>query len=64
MSVARYTIFFVLTLKYFWKYQNPSVLNVEVMACERPRYVFCKKLNENLSFWHIETNVPVVLSPC
>jgi hypothetical protein len=26
--------------------------------------VFCKKLNENLLFWQIETNVPVVLRPC
>lgn len=58
------TIFFVLILKYLWKYQNPSVLIVDVMACARPRYVFCRKLKENLSFWHIATKVPVVFSPC
>jgi hypothetical protein len=34
------------------------------MACARPRYVFCRKLKENLSFWHIATKVPVVFSPC
>ena len=44
-------------------YQNPNVLIVDVIACERPRYVFCRKLNSNLSFWHIETSVPVVLRP-
>ena len=58
------TIFFVLILKYLWKYQNPSVLIVDVMAWARPRYAFCRKLKENLSFWHIATKVPVVFSPC
>ena len=63
-NVSCLTIFFVLILKYLWKYQNPSVLIVDVMACARPRYVFCRKLKENLSFWHIATKVPVVFSPC
>jgi hypothetical protein len=40
------------------------VLIVDVMAWARPRYVFCRKLKENLSFWQIETRVPVVLRPC
>jgi hypothetical protein len=50
-------------LKYFWKYQKPKVLSVDVTAWARPRYVFCRKLKENLSFWQIATSVPVVLRP-
>lgn len=57
-------IFFVLIFQYFWIYQNPNVLAVDVIACAKPRYVFCRKLNENLSFWHIKTRVPVVFRPC
>jgi hypothetical protein len=44
-------------------YQKPRVLIVEVIACARPRYVFCRKEKLNLSFWQIETSVPVVLRP-
>jgi hypothetical protein len=58
------TIFFVGILKYFWKYQYPSVLNADGTACASSRYVFCRKLKENLSFWHISPKVLVVLSPC
>lgn len=57
------TILFVLILQYFWIYQKPSVLIVEVIACESPRYVLYKKENWNLSFWHIEISVPVVFNP-
>ena len=39
------------------------MLIVDVIACDSPRYVFCRKLKENLSFWQIDTSVPVVLSP-
>jgi len=44
-------------------YQNPNVLIVDVIACASPRYVFWRKLKENLSFWQIATSVPVVLRP-
>ena len=63
-KISCLTILFVRILKYFWKYQNPSVLNADGMACASPRYVFCRKLKENMSFWHIATKVLVVLSPC
>ncbi len=58
------TIRFVLIFQYLWIYQKPSVLAVEVIAGANPRYVFCKKLNWNLSFWQIDTRVPVVFNPC
>jgi hypothetical protein len=54
---------FVRILKYLWICQNPSVLNADGTACASPRYVVCKKLKENLSFWHIATKVLVVFSP-
>ena len=38
-------------------------LMVEVMAWDNPKYVLYKKENWNLSFWQIETNVPVVFKP-
>ena len=62
-GVSELAIFLVEILKYFWRYQNPKVLIVDVIACDSPRYVFCRKLKENLSFWQIDTSVPVVLSP-
>jgi hypothetical protein len=54
---------FVGIFQYFWMYQNPSVDAVDVTAWERPRYVLYRNENWNLSFWQIETSVPVVLSP-
>ena len=56
-------IFFVLIFHHFWMYQKPSVLAVDVIACASPRYVFCRNENENLSFWQIDTSVPVVFRP-
>jgi len=61
-SILR-TIFLVLIFKYLCIYQKPRVLIVEVIAWARPRYVFCRKEKLNLSFWQIETSVPVVLRP-
>ena len=54
---------FVRIFQYFWIYQNPSVAIVDVIAWASPKYVFCKNENWNLSFWHIETRVPVVFRP-
>lgn len=59
-----HTIFFVLIFQYLWIDQNPKVDAVDVMAWAKPRYVFCRKLKENLSFWQIDTSVPVVFRPC
>lgn len=59
----RPTIVFVGIFQYLWIYQKPKVLMVDVIACARPRYVFCKKLNWNLSFWQIDIKVPVVFKP-
>lgn len=36
---------------------------VDVIACDKPRYVLCKNEKLNLSFWQMDTRVPVVLSP-
>lgn len=39
-------------------------LMVDVIACASPRYVFSRNEKENLSFWQMDTSVPVVLRPC
>lgn len=54
----------MLILRQRWMYQKPSVLAVLVIACASPRYVFCRNENANLSFWQIDTSVPVVFRPC
>lgn len=38
-------------------------LAVDVIACARPRYVFCRKENWKKSFWQMRMSVPVVLRP-
>lgn len=47
----------------FRREETFAYLNVEVNACDRPRYVFFRKENWNWSFWQILTSVPVVLRP-
>ena len=38
-------------------------LIVDVIACDKPRYVFWRNENWNLSFWQMDTSVPVVFKP-